>query len=115
MVSSGSNIPSSIHPAPTRLGVAIAACGASALTATPWPSHSLAAATVSRLSAALVEPYADPDFAGLLVGYGGPGGISAANVVTLRIQPRPRSRIPPMTSVMSSHGAWKLTCSIAER
>ena len=77
MVSSGSNSSGSMPPAATRLGVEMAACGVSALTATPCPSHSLAAATVSRLSAAFEAPYWKPALAGQVVGNGGPGGSSA--------------------------------------
>src|SRR3954454_23532367 len=87
IVSSGSNISSLIHPPATSAGVAIAAWGVRPLTATPWPWHSLAAATVSRFSAALDAPYWNPPDAGLLFGNGGPGGSSAANDVRLRIQP----------------------------
>jgi hypothetical protein len=65
---------SSIQPAATSCGVAIAACGVRPLTAIPWPSHSLAAVTVRRLSAALDAPYWKPLLAGLFVGNGGPGG-----------------------------------------
>ena len=109
IVSSGSNMVSSIHPAATRFGVAMAACGVRALTVTPSAKHSLAAATVSRFRAAFDAPYWKPPVAGLLVGNGGPGGSSAANEVRLRIQPPPRDRMPPTTWVISSQGAQRLT------
>ena len=88
----------------------MAACGVSALTATPCPSHSLAAATVSRFNAAFVAPYWNPAFAGRLSGNGGPGGSSPENDVRFRIQPRARSRIPGTTAFISSQGAQRFTC-----
>src|SRR5687768_18109562 len=66
----------------------ISACGVSALTAIPWPSHSLAALTVSRLSAAFAAPYTKPPFAGLFVGNGGPGGSSRSEEHTSELQSR---------------------------
>ena len=115
IVSRGSNITPSTHPAATSDGVAMAPCGARALTAMPWPSHSLATDTVSRFRAALVAPYIAPALEGLLVGNGGPGGSSAENVVMFRIAPCPRSRIPPITSAVSSHGAHRFTCRARSR
>ena len=60
IVSSGSNMVLVDPAAGHQLGVAMAAWGVRAFTDTPWPSHSLAAATVRRLSAALVAPYGEP-------------------------------------------------------
>jgi hypothetical protein len=42
---------------------------------------------------------------------GGPGGCPPLKLVRLRIQPRPRSRMPGSTCDMSSHGAHRFNAS----
>ena len=53
-----------------------------------------------------------PSFA--LAANGGPGGSSPLTLVRLRIQPRPRVRMPGITCDISSHGAHRFT-SVARR